>query len=163
MLKGSSGKSTEDTAVEIRTALKIAYPERIWFITVQSKNSDFSIKCKDGVGETAEWMNKTEYPYNMHIYSVLFSDYIHNYDGTVEEREKGESVMKSVLSDMESRVGVTVQKIRDEVIFRLDRSGHKWMYVAVESGGGCWARFNLRSRDVYTSGSKYSIIIFLGD
>ena len=162
MLKGSSGKSTEDTAVEIRTALKIAYPGRSWFITVQSKNSDYSIKCRDGVGETAEWKNKTEYPYNMHIYSVPHSDYNH-IKGTEEEREKGESVMKSVLSDMESRVGVTAQKIRDEVISRLDRSGHKWMYVGVGSGDGYWASLNLTSRDVDTNGSKYYIKIYLGD
>ena len=161
MLKGSSGKSTGDTAEEIRDALMIAYPGRHWFLAVHSKNSDFSFKCKDGVGETAEWMNKTEYPYNMHIYSVPISDY-NRINATEEEREKGESVMKSVLSDMESRVGVTAQKIRDEVISRLDRSGHKWMYVRVGSGG-CWASFNRRSRKVDTIGSKYTIIIYLGD
>ena len=162
MLKGSSGKSTGDTAEEIRDALKIEYPGRSWFISVRPKNSDYSIKCKDGVGETAEWMNKTEYPYNMHIYTVPNSDY-NLIDGTEEEREKGESVMKSVLSDMESRVGVTSQKIRDEVISRLDRSGHKWMYVGVGRGGGYWARFNRASRRVSTSGSKYLISIYLGD
>ena len=163
MLRGSEGKGTENTSGEITTAFMNAYPESSWFIYVNAKDSDSSFKCKDGVGETAEWKNKTEYPYNMHIYTVPHSDCNSHIAATDEEREKAESVMKSVLSDMESRVGMTPQKMRDEVITRLGRSGLKWMYVRVGTGGGCGYDYSIPSRRVYTYGSIYGIDIYLGD
>ena len=163
MLRGSEGKGTQKTAEEIRDALKDAYPEIDSFITVYTKEGDYSIKCKNGVGETAEWKNKTEYPYNMHIYTVPKSDYTNRRRATDEEREKAESVMESVLSDMESRVGMTSQKMREELITRLGRSRLKWMYVRVREGGGCGSHYCITSRIVYTPGSIYYIWIYLGD
>ena len=174
MLRGSKGKSTWDTAAEIRGVLRDTYPESSWFITVSTKSSffftnDFSVKCKDGVGETAEWMNKTEYPYNMHIYTVPHSDY-NRHRATDEERAKIESVSKSVLFDMESTWravlgfgSMTSQKMRDEVIARLDRNGLKWMSVLVLRGYVKWANFDIQSRLVYTDGYIYDICIYLGD
>ena len=106
MLRGSKGKGTEETAQEIREVLKNTDPGRIGLITVFTNSSlvtfDFSVKCKDGVGETAEWMKKTEYPYNMHFYTLGTSDYNSHIDATDEERVKAESVSKSVLFDTES-------------------------------------------------------------
>ena len=161
-------KKTADTRLrgsegEITTAFMNAYPESSWFIYANAKDSDSSFKCNDGVGETAEWKNKTEYPYNMHIYTVPHSDYNSHIAATDEEREKAESVMKSVLSDMESRRGMTPQKMRDEVITRLGRSGLKWMYVRVGTGGGCGYDYSIPSRYVHTHGSTYGIDIYLGD
>ena len=139
-----------------------AYPESCWLIYVSDKDSDYSVKCKDGVGEIAEWKNKTEYPYTMHIYTVPFSDY--NYvETTDEEREKAKSVMESVLSDMESRVGMTSQKMRDELITRLGRSGLKWMYVRVGRGGGYGHLYSIPSRRVCTYGFIYVSFIYPGD
>ena len=163
MLRGSEGKGTEKTAEEIRDAFMNTYPESIWFIWVSDKNSDYSFKCKDGVGETAEWKNKTEYPYNMHIYTVPFSDHNSHLAATDEQKEKGESVVKSVLSDMESVVGMTSQKMREELITRLGRSGLKWMHVLVGRGGGYGCDYCIPSRSVDTYGSVYSIDIYLGE
>ena len=169
MLRGSKGKSTGDTAVEIRDVLMNTYPESTWFITVSANSSffitDYSFKCKDGVGESAEWMNKTEYPYSMHIYNVPKSDY-NRREATDEESAKAESVSKSVLFDMESTWreflgfwGMTSQKMRDEVIARLDRNGLKWMNVSVGKGEGTC----IPSRRLFTDGFVYSICIYLGD
>ena len=97
-------KTTEETAQGIREVLKNTNPGRIWFITVFTNSSlvtfDFSVKCKDGVGETAQWMNKTEYPYKMHFYPLRTSDYNSHIDAT--DGAKAESVSKTVLLDMES-------------------------------------------------------------
>ena len=163
MLRGSSGKGTENTSEEIRDALSDAYPESSWFIYVNAKDSDYSIKSKDGVGETAEWKkNKTEYPYNMHIYTVQFSDY-NRRKATDEERTKAEGVSRSLLFDMEFRVGMTPQKMRDELIARLGSSGLKWMHVGVWREGGCGSNFSHPSRRVYAIGSINVICIYLGD
>ena len=162
MLRGSKGKGTEETAQEIREVLKNTDPGRIGLITVFTNSSlvtfDFSVKCKDGVGETAEWMNKTEYPYNMHIYTVPHSDY-NRREATDEERAKIEIVSKSVLFDMESTWrevlgfgGMTTQKMRDEVITRLDRNGLKWMYVGVGKSDGYCADNCILSRRIRTGG-----------
>ena len=106
MLRGSKGKGTEKTAQEIREVLKNTNPGKIWFITVFTNSSlvtfDFSNKFKDGVVQTAEWMNKTEYPYNMHFYTIRTSDYNSHMDATDEDRAKAERVSKSALLDMES-------------------------------------------------------------
>ena len=139
------------------------------FLQIEVTN-DFSVKCKDGVGETAEWtMNKTEYPYNMHIYTVSFLDY-NRREATDEERAKIESVSKSVLFDMESTwreilgFGImTSQKMRDEVIARLDKNGLKWMCVRVKRGDVNKADFCILSRYVDTDGFIYHISIYLGD
>ena len=174
MLRGSKGKGTEKTAVEIRDVLDKTVPESIWFITVSANSSffftnDFSVKCKDGVGESAEWMNKTEYPYNMHIYTVPDSD-SNRRSTTDEERAKAESVSKSVLFDMESTWravsgfgSMTSQKMRDEVVARLDRNGLKWMCVRVHRGDVTWFDYCNLSRHVYTPGYIYYISIYLGD
>ena len=162
MLRGSSGKGTDNTAKYIRDALRDAYPESIWLIYVSDRNSDYSIKCKDGVGETVERKNKTEYRYNMHIYTVPHSDY-NTRDATDEERHKAESVIESVLSDMESRVGMTSRKMRDVLIARLGRSGLNWMYVRVGTANGYGAIHCILSRSVYIYGSIYLIEIYLGD
>ncbi|XP_063724865.1 uncharacterized protein LOC134852927 [Symsagittifera roscoffensis] len=169
----SQGKGTRHTAAVIRDVLMDTYPESSWFITVSANSGlftgDFSVKCKDGVGETAEWMNKTEYPYNMHIYTVPHSDY-NRREATDEERAKIEIVSKSVLFDMESTWrevlgfgGMTTQKMRDEVIARLDRNGLKWMYVGVGKGDRCWSASCIQSRRVLTDGYIYDICIYLGD
>ena len=106
MLKGSKGKGTEETSQEIREVLKDTNHGRIWFITVFTNSSlvtfDFSVKCKDGVGETAEWLSKTEYSYNMHFYPLRTSDYNSYIDATDEDRAMAERVSKSALLDMES-------------------------------------------------------------
>ena len=176
MLRGSKGKSIGDTAVEIRDVLSKIVPESFWFITVSANSSffftnEFSVKCKDGVGETAEWtMNKTEYPYNMHIYTLRNTDYNSRKDATDEERAKAESVSKSVLFDMESTWrevlgfgSMTSQKMRDEVIARLDRNRLKWMYVSVGRGDVISADSCNLSRHVHTRGYIYSICIYLGN
>ena len=72
-------------------------------------------------------------------------------------------MVKSVLSDMESRVGMTSQKMRDELITRLGRSGLKWMYVRVGRGDGCGGDYCILSRSVDTCGSIYAIEIYLRD
>ena len=109
-------------------------------------------------------MNKTEYPCNMHFYTIRTSD------ATDEERAKADSVSKSVLFDMESTWravsgfgSMTSQKMRDEVIARLNRNGLKWMYVSVGRGSGWWSYSCIQSRRVRTDGFIYSICIYLGD
>ena len=171
MLRGSKGKGTEETAQEIREVLENTNPGRIWFITVFSLVTfDFSVNCKDGVGETAEWLSKTEDPYNMHFYTIRTSDYNSHIDATDEDRAKAERVSKSALLDMESTWrevlglgGMTRQQVRNEVIARLDRNRAKWMYVRVKTGDRIWADYCNLSRIVYTNGVVYYICNCLGD
>ena len=174
MLRGSKGKGTEETSQEIREVLKDTNPGRIWFITVFTNSSlltfDFSVKCKDGDGDTAEWLSKTEYPYNMHFYTLRTSDYNSYIDATDEDRAKAERASKSALLDMESTWreilglgGMTRQEVRDEVIARLDRNGAKWMYVRVKAGDRIWADYCNLSRIVYTNSVVHYICNCLGD
>ena len=173
-MRGSKGRGTEETAQEIREVLKNTNPGRIWFITVFTNSSlvtfDFSVKCKDEVGETAEWMKKTEYPCNMYFYTIRTSDYNSHIDATDEDRAKAERVSKSALLDMESTWreilglgGMTRQEVRDKVIAHLDRYGAKRMYVIVKAGDRIWADYCNLSRIVYTNSVVHYICNCLGD
>ena len=164
ILRGSSGESTYDTAMEILIAVDDIYPTCSTIqVSVHSKDSDCSFKCKDGVGETAEWINRTDCPYNMHIYTVYRSYHNNRRAATKKEKKKAKSVMRSVLSNMKSRKGMTSQKIRDEVINRLERSGLKWMWIGVRRGDGYFAENFLVGRHVERNDSNYNIMICLGD
>ena len=171
----SKRKGRDYRAVDIADVLCNTFPENFWFITVSLNYKSFhgfSVKCKDGVGETAEWMNDARYDYNMHIYTVPKSEGYSHIDATDEERAKAKSVAKSVLLDMEGSIwrailrpgdDVTEQKVRDEVIARLDRNGVKWMHVRVTTGDRLWADYCNSSRYVYANGHAYFISIHLGD
>ena len=164
MLRGSSGVSTYHTALKIRDAVYDIYPRSsITLVAVYDKDSDCSFKCKDGVGETAEWINWADCPYNMHIYNVYRPYHNSRRAGTKKEKKKAKSVMRSVLSDMKSRKGMTSQKIRDEVIIRLERSGLKWMWIGVGRGDGYFGAHFIEGRYVEIKGSYYTISICLGD
>ena len=140
MLRGSKGKGTEETGIHQREVLRI---QTLGEFGSSLVTFDFSLKCKDGVVETAEWMSKTEYPYNMHFYTLRTSDYNSHIDATDEDRAKAESASKSVLFDMESAWrellgfgGMASQKVRDKDIARLDRIGLKGMCVRVGKSDG---------------------------
>ena len=145
----------------MRDTVVDAYYTSAMLFHVSAKDSDVSMKYKDGVGETAEWINQPESPYNMRFYIVHRSDYNNRRAGTDEERETANHVIESVLSDMENREGMTSKKLRDEVITRLARKRLKWMYIAVRRGDGHWSGMIIPSRYLKTDGAHYSIFIYL--
>ena len=150
--------------MEILIAVEHTCPTSgIIIVTVHAKDSDYSLKCEDRVGETAEWIDRTDCPYNMHIYTVYRQYHNNRRAATYEEMEEAQSVMGSVMSNMKSRKGMTSQKIRDEVIIRLERSGLKWMWIGVGRGDGKFWDRCYSGRFAERIGSNYDINICLGD
>ena len=125
-------------------------------------NIEGCFACNIGGCDTEDWKNGTDYPYNMHICTIRSSDLERRRVGTVPENEKLGKLMESVLKDKEKEKDMTSEKVKDEVINRLNDKKQKWTYVGVGNVGGIGFEIGTSRRLVGKKGSKYNIFILYG-